>query len=54
MKNKFAYNPNRTRHSINQHKPLNTYERLGVGITIGCGILITVYTVVLTVWALMQ
>ena len=56
MKNKFVYNPNRTRHAINQSKPLNTYERfgIGIGIIIGCGVLITVYTVVLLSWALIQ
>lgn len=33
-------------------KPLSMLERFGVGIMIGCGITVTVYTLVLLMWAL--
>ncbi|MCK5610442.1 hypothetical protein KAR91_51695 [Candidatus Pacearchaeota archaeon] len=59
MNYKYTFNPNRTTHTgpnkaKQVHPPLNTYERFGIGITIGCGILVTVYTAVLLLWALMQ
>ena len=54
MKNNFTYNPNRTRYPINQNKPLNTYERLCIGIVIGAGFIALGYPIILMLWSMTQ